>query len=200
MTFCDVISGKKFSAVLHEGSKFDFMKLDWNGRILMEKSQTTWWQVMELYWEGSHMFVSDNRVISIIPHVDLCFPTKIAHFYHEPEVRVNHLKVPGLIFWCSFGGRGGSVRGGRGMRGGVRRGAAAAGVQRGGRGMRFGGRGGRMSRGTRGRGGRGRGRGAANGTKPPTREDLDNQLDAYMSKTKSALDAELDSYMAQTGE
>ena len=44
------------------------------------------------------MFVSDNRVISIMPHVDLCFPTKIVHFCHQLEVRVNHLKVPGLIF------------------------------------------------------------------------------------------------------
>ena len=45
------------------------------------------------------MFVSDNKVISVMPHVDLCFPTKIAHFCREPEVRVNHLKVPGLIFF-----------------------------------------------------------------------------------------------------
>lgn len=30
-----------------------------------------------------------------------------------------------------------------------------------------------------------------------TREQLDNQLDAYMSKTKGHLDAELDAYMAQ---
>lgn len=29
-------------------------------------------------------------------------------------------------------------------------------------------------------------------------EQLDNQLDAYMSKTKGHLDAELDAYMAQT--
>ncbi len=44
------------------------------------------------------MFVSDNRVISVMPCVDLCFPTKIVHFCRKPEVRVNHLKVPGLIF------------------------------------------------------------------------------------------------------
>lgn len=31
-----------------------------------------------------------------------------------------------------------------------------------------------------------------------TKEQLDNQLDAYMSKTKGHLDAELDAYMAQT--
>ncbi len=57
---------------------------------------------MELLWEGSHMFVSDNRVISVMPCVDLCFPTKIMHFCHEPEVQVNHLKVPGLIFTPSL--------------------------------------------------------------------------------------------------
>ncbi|NXM94070.1 CHTOP protein, partial [Sylvia borin] len=44
--------------------------------------------------------------------------------------------------------------------------------------------------------GRGRGRGSA---RPAlTKEQLDNQLDAYMSKTKGHLDAELDAYMAQT--
>ncbi|NWH42217.1 CHTOP protein, partial [Chloropsis hardwickii] len=43
---------------------------------------------------------------------------------------------------------------------------------------------------------RGRGRGSA---RPAlTKEQLDNQLDAYMSKTKGHLDAELDAYMAQT--
>ncbi|NWH94623.1 CHTOP protein, partial [Aegithalos caudatus] len=47
-----------------------------------------------------------------------------------------------------------------------------------------------------GEGGRGRGRGSA---RPAlTKEQLDNQLDAYMSKTKGHLDAELDAYMAQT--
>ena len=54
----------------------------------------------------------------------------------------------------------------------------------------------------RGRGGfagrgRGRGRGRAPGRSQVTREQLDNQLDAYMSKTKGHLDAELDAYMAQ---
>lgn len=53
--------------------------------------------------------------------------------------------------------------------------------------------------GLRGRGGfagrRGRGRGV--GRPSVTREQLDNQLDAYMSKTKGHLDAELDAYMAQ---
>lgn len=56
--------------------------------------------------------------------------------------------------------------------------------------------------GLRGRGGfagRGRGRGRGRGAGRPivTREQLDNQLDAYMSKTKGHLDAELDAYMAQ---
>ncbi|CAJ1083690.1 chromatin target of PRMT1 protein [Xyrichtys novacula] len=40
-----------------------------------------------------------------------------------------------------------------------------------------------------------RGRGLSRPT--VTREQLDNQLDAYMSKTKGHLDAELDAYMAQ---
>ncbi|EGW15020.1 Uncharacterized protein C1orf77-like [Cricetulus griseus] len=50
-------------------------------------------------------------------------------------------------------------------------------------------------------GGRGQGRGRRRGTlaRPVlTKEQLDNQLDAYMSKTKGHLDAELDAYMAQT--
>ncbi|XP_064596048.1 chromatin target of PRMT1 protein-like isoform X3 [Liolophura sinensis] len=54
---------------------------------------------------------------------------------------------------------------------------------------------GRFMRG-RGRGGRGRGRGAG-ANQQPDRETLDNQLEAYMSKTKSHLDAELDAYMTQ---
>lgn len=56
------------------------------------------------------------------------------------------------------------------------------------------GRGGRIGRG--GRGSRG-GRAAANGKVPDncTREELDQQLDEYMSKTKTALDTELDQYM-----
>lgn len=52
--------------------------------------------------------------------------------------------------------------------------------------------------GMRGRGGfPGRGRGRGRGRPAVTREQLDNQLDAYMSKTKGHLDAELDAYMAQ---
>ncbi|XP_035305270.1 chromatin target of PRMT1 protein-like isoform X2 [Cricetulus griseus] len=55
--------------------------------------------------------------------------------------------------------------------------------------------------GREGFGGRGQGRGRRRGalTRPVlTKEQLDNQLDAYMSKTKGHLDAELDAYMAQT--
>ncbi|KAL5020315.1 hypothetical protein ScPMuIL_003207 [Solemya velum] len=89
-------------------------------------------------------------------------------------------------------GRGGDVgtRGqGRGFRGG-----------RGGQGMRGGqGRFRRGRGGSRGaRGGRGRGRGRGGNDPRMSREDLDNQLDAYMSKTKSHLDAEIDAYMAQS--
>lgn len=58
------------------------------------------------------------------------------------------------------------------------------------------GRGGRMGRGGRGiRGGRGGAAAKANGTGNCTREELDQQLDEYMSKTKTALDSELDQYM-----
>ncbi|XP_004561037.1 chromatin target of PRMT1a [Maylandia zebra] len=117
-------------------------------------------------------------------------------------------------------GRGGimrgalSLRGKRGSTGGPMRGRGSAGrmaMRRGGRQRGAGvGRGGALSRGAargmprgrgglRGRGGfagrRGRGRGV--GRPAVTREQLDNQLDAYMSKTKGHLDAELDAYMAQ---
>ncbi|NXG17646.1 CHTOP protein, partial [Grallaria varia] len=59
---------------------------------------------------------------------------------------------------------------------------------------------GMSGRGRGGFGGRGRGRGRGRGSARPalTKEQLDNQLDAYMSKTKGHLDAELDAYMAQT--
>ncbi|KAM9306657.1 chromatin target of PRMT1a isoform 2-T2 [Pholidichthys leucotaenia] len=119
-------------------------------------------------------------------------------------------------------GRGGVMRGAFSMRGrrmtpgGPMRGRGSAGrmaMRRGGR-HRGGpiGRGGPMMRGAprggmargrgglRGRGGfrgRGRGRGRGIGRPTVTREQLDNQLDAYMSKTKGHLDAELDAYMAQ---
>ncbi|XP_063277202.1 chromatin target of PRMT1 protein isoform X2 [Prinia subflava] len=105
----------------------------------------------------------------------------------------------------------GLLRGGRGMaprmglrRGGVRGrgGPGRGGLGRGamGRGG-IGGRGrGMAGRGRGGFGGRGRGRGRGRGSARPalTKEQLDNQLDAYMSKTKGHLDAELDAYMAQT--
>uniref|UniRef100_A0A8C2LCV8 Chromatin target of PRMT1 protein C-terminal domain-containing protein n=1 Tax=Cricetulus griseus TaxID=10029 RepID=A0A8C2LCV8_CRIGR len=55
--------------------------------------------------------------------------------------------------------------------------------------------------GREGFGGRGQGRGRRRGalTRPVlSKEQLDNQLDAYMSKIKGNLDAELDAYMAQT--
>ncbi|KAI4817903.1 chromatin target of PRMT1a isoform X2 [Pseudochaenichthys georgianus] len=85
--------------------------------------------------------------------------------------------------------RAGRNRGGPVGRGGaLSRGAA--------RGVAARGRGGLRGRGGfAGRGGRGRGRGVDR--QSVTREQLDNQLDAYMSKTKGHLDAELDAYMAQ---
>ncbi|NWT05812.1 CHTOP protein, partial [Mionectes macconnelli] len=82
------------------------------------------------------------------------------------------------------------------LKSGVYRGFSAAGVtgfpSLPGRGM--------SGRGRGGFGGRGRGRGRGRGSARPalTKEQLDNQLDAYMSKTKGHLDAELDAYMAQT--
>lgn len=99
------------------------------------------------------------------------------------------------------GGRGG-MRGGLSLRGqGPNRGRGGMprlGLKRGGMRGRGGlGRGGPPGRG--GIGGRGRGGmvGRGRGGFPLTREQLDNQLDAYMSKTKGHLDAELDAYMAQ---
>ncbi|CAD7671417.1 unnamed protein product [Nyctereutes procyonoides] len=106
----------------------------------------------------------------------------------------------------------GGLRGGRAtrtlLRGGMSLGAPRMGLRRGGvRGRGGPGRGG-LGRGAMGRGGigegfggRGRGRGRGRGalTRPVlTKEQLDNQLDAYMSKTKGHLDAELDAYMVQT--
>ncbi|NXJ16863.1 CHTOP protein, partial [Odontophorus gujanensis] len=103
----------------------------------------------------------------------------------------------------------GAMRGGRGARALLRGGLPLRGRCRGvhvgselqfltvvsslqGRGM--------VGRGRGGFGGRGRGRGRGRGSARPalTKEQLDNQLDAYMSKTKGHLDAELDAYMAQT--
>ena len=47
--------------------------------------------------------------------------------------------------------------------------------------------------------GRGRGRGRGGVTKV-SKEDLDKQLDQYMSKTRSALDNDLESYMSKIGD
>ncbi|XP_036421891.1 chromatin target of PRMT1a [Colossoma macropomum] len=119
-------------------------------------------------------------------------------------------------------GRGGTMRGALALRGAGqlkgRGGPGRIGLRRGmrqrggppGRGAILSGRGGagRGGAGPRGRGGlrgrggfvgrgRGRGRGRGAGRPAVTREQLDNQLDAYMSKTKGHLDAELDAYMAQ---
>ena len=105
------------------------------------------------------------------------------------------------------GGRGGSFGGGfrrgRGlgsnMRGGVhgkRGGGGRGGVGRGGRGIQGAGRGARGGRGAT----RGRGRGRGQGDKPVSRDKLDEELDKYMSKTKSHLDAELDEYMKHAEE
>ncbi|XP_061089340.1 chromatin target of PRMT1b [Conger conger] len=113
------------------------------------------------------------------------------------------------------GGRGGPMRGATSLRGmgqvRGRGGPALLAVRRGwrqrggfvGRGGALMGRGGSRGNGLWGRGsfgGRGRGRGQGRGVGRPavTQEQLDNQLDAYMSKTKGHLDAELDAYMAQT--
>ncbi|KAJ3608596.1 hypothetical protein NHX12_023128 [Muraenolepis orangiensis] len=86
-------------------------------------------------------------------------------------------------------GRGDS---GRAVLRGMRRGGALS------RGVGIRGRGGLRGRGGfSSRGGRGLGRGRVAGRPALTREQLDNQLDAYMSKTKGHLDAELDAYMAQ---
>ncbi|KAJ8290053.1 hypothetical protein GJAV_G00008200 [Gymnothorax javanicus] len=57
---------------------------------------------------------------------------------------------------------------------------------------------GRWGRGSFGGWGQGRGQGRGLGCPTITRELLDDQLDAYMAKTKRHLDAELDAYMAQT--
>ncbi|XP_035291200.1 chromatin target of PRMT1b [Anguilla rostrata] len=115
-------------------------------------------------------------------------------------------------------GRGGTMRGAMSLRGmgqmrgrggptllAVRRGLRHRGgfVGRGGALIVRGTRGGFGGKGVRGRGSfggwdRGRGQGRGVGRPVVTREQLDNQLDAYMSKTKGHLDAELDAYMAQT--
>nr|XP_045006662.1 chromatin target of PRMT1 protein-like [Jaculus jaculus] len=105
----------------------------------------------------------------------------------------------GALARGALGGRGGLPIVQRGLpRGALRGGRATRALLRGGMSLR--GRG-MIGRGRGGFGGRGRGRGRGRGalTRPVlTKEQLDNQLDAYMSKTKGHLDAELDAYMAQT--
>ncbi|XP_076438757.1 uncharacterized protein LOC143277739 isoform X2 [Babylonia areolata] len=108
------------------------------------------------------------------------------------------LRGTNTFFRGQQGGRGrGMMRGNfnrTSMRGGPVAGGPPRGGSRGGfrgQGMRGRGRGGAM------RGGRGRGRGGNNKEGGVSREQLDNQLDEYMSKTKSHLDAELDTYMAE---
>uniref|UniRef100_A0A8C3UL47 Chromatin target of PRMT1 n=1 Tax=Catharus ustulatus TaxID=91951 RepID=A0A8C3UL47_CATUS len=102
----------------------------------------------------------------------------------------------GTLARGALGGRGLAL-GQRGMPRGALRGRGARAMLRGGVTLR--GRG-MAGRGRGGFGGRGRGRGRGRGSARPalTKEQLDNQLDAYMSKTKGHLDAELDAYMAQT--
>ncbi|XP_057592897.1 chromatin target of PRMT1 protein-like [Hippopotamus amphibius kiboko] len=83
-------------------------------------------------------------------------------------------------------------------RGGLHGGRATRTLLRGGMSLRGWGM---IGRGSGGFGGRGQGRGRQRGAFAHpvlTKEQLDNQLDAYMSKTKGHLDAELDAYMAQT--
>jgi len=48
-----------------------------------------------------------------------------------------------------------------------------------------------------GRRGRGRSGGRSSDGKPPTKEELDQQIDSYMASSKSAMDKELDSYMQE---
>ena len=104
-----------------------------------------------------------------------------------------------------LGTRGGGTTRGGGMTRGVRT-TRGGGTTRGGRGGLRGARGRQTTRG-RGRqtnqqdnsvtrGGRGRGRGGRGANKkPPTKEQLDSELDNYMSKTKSVLNSQLDEYM-----
>ena len=49
-----------------------------------------------------------------------------------------------------------------------------------------------------GRRGRGRGGWRSSDGKPPTKDELDQQIDSYMALSKSAMDKELDSYMNET--
>lgn len=87
----------------------------------------------------------------------------------------------------------GMQSGGRGTGRGMQSGGRGAG--RGMRGAGRGGAGGRGMRGGRGRGGgASRGRGAQNNP-TKSKNDLDKELDEYMTHTRGHLDAELDQYM-----
>ncbi|GAB1603860.1 hypothetical protein Ahia01_000667300, partial [Argonauta hians] len=96
------------------------------------------------------------------------------------------------------GGGGGRFRGGRGGPGGGMRGGGRG---RGGGGPPgMGGCGGRQDRsGNGGNPGSG-GQGGGGGNPMVLKQELDSQLDEFMSKTKAHLDAELDAYMAQATE
>ncbi|NXM85656.1 CHTOP protein, partial [Oenanthe oenanthe] len=113
----------------------------------------------------------------------------------------------GALARGALGGRGLGL-GQRGLPRGALRGRGGRALLRGGVTLRGGGAGALRGRGGPGRGGLGRGgamgrggigaRGEGSARPALTKEQLDNQLDAYMSKTKGHLDAELDAYMAQT--
>lgn len=94
-------------------------------------------------------------------------------------------------------GAGGSGGGGGNFRGQYRYRGTSAGRRGSNSGGRRGGRGGggrrRQSRGR----GRNWGQGATANKSSLSKQELDNQLDEYMAKTKSHLDAELDAYMSQ---
>ncbi|GAB1607201.1 hypothetical protein Ahia01_001003400 [Argonauta hians] len=96
------------------------------------------------------------------------------------------------------GGGGGRFRGGRGgPRGGMRGGGRGRGG--GGPPGMGGGGGGQDRSGGGGNPGSG-GQGGGGGNPMVLKQELDSQLDEYMSKTKAHLDAELDAYMAQANE
>jgi len=110
-----------------------------------------------------------------------------ARFANVMTKRTGQRRTPAPVRRGGLAGRG---RGGRGGRGGIR--GTRGRIRR-----TFAGRG----RG-RGRGGRGRGRGR--GGRPPSKEDLDNDLEAYMGRSEKAvtaqLDEELESYMMDRSE
>uniref|UniRef100_A0A7N4PBV7 Chromatin target of PRMT1 n=1 Tax=Sarcophilus harrisii TaxID=9305 RepID=A0A7N4PBV7_SARHA len=126
-----------------------------------------------------------------------CHATSLKQRLGKSNIQARLGRPTGPLARGAVGGRG-LPMGQRGLsRGGLRGGRATRALLRGGMSLR--GRG-MVGRGRGGFGGRGRGRGRGRGSARPalTKEQLDNQLDAYMSKTKGHLDAELDAYMAQT--